>query len=186
MKSRSVGILPKQIAVMGMLTALSSALSFLEWLLPPVPGLPPGVKLGIANVVVMFTVFTLGQKNAYILSLLKSLFVLFGRGPVAFCLSLTGSLLSVSVMRTAYRFWKKDPDLKLISVFGAVSHNIGQLAAAVLVLGTGSFLWYYLPVMLLSCVTMGLVTGSLFQIVSPALGRLPLSRSIIPSERYQE
>ena len=54
MKSRSVGILPKQIAVMGMLTALSSALSFLEWLLPPVPGLPPGVKLGLANVVVMF------------------------------------------------------------------------------------------------------------------------------------
>ena len=72
MKSRSVGSLPKQIAVMGMLTALSSALSFLEWLLPPVPGLPPGVKLGLANVVVMFTAFSLGRKNAYTLSLLKS------------------------------------------------------------------------------------------------------------------
>jgi len=186
MKSRSVGSLPKQIAVMGMLTALSSALSFLEWLLPPVPGLPPGVKLGLANVVVMFTAFSLGRKNAYTLSLLKSLFVLFGRGPVAFCLSLTGSLLSVSVMQLAYRFWKKDPDLKLISVFGAVSHNIGQLAAAVLVLGTGSFLWYYLPVMLVSGVVLGLVTGVLFQIVFPALRRLPLSRSIIRSERYQE
>jgi len=186
MKARSAGTLPVQIAVMGMLTALSSALSFLEWLLPPVPGLPPGVKLGLANVVVMFTAFTLGRKNAYTLSVLKSLFVLFGRGPVAFCLSLAGSLLSVSVMQLAYRFWKKDPDLKMISVFGAVSHNIGQLAAAVLVLGTGSFLWYYLPVMFVSGVMMGLVTGYLFQIVSPSLNRLPLSRGIIRSERYQE
>ena len=186
MKSRSVGILPKQIAVMGMLTALSSALSFLEWLLPPVPGLPPGVKLGLANVVVMFTAFTLGRKHAYTLSLLKSLFVLFGRGPVAFTLSLTGSLLSVSVMLLAARFWKKDPDLRMISVFGAVCHNIGQLAAAVLVLGTGSFLWYYLPVMLLSGVGMGLVTGLLFQILAPALNRLPFSQSIIRAEKYQE
>lgn len=186
MKKGSARSLSRQVAVMGMLTALSSALSFLEWLLPPVPGLPPGIKLGLANIVVMFTVFAMGGKDALILSLLKSLFVLFGRGPVAFCLSLSGSLLSVSVMLLARRFWKKNPYLKMISVFGAVSHNVGQLAAAVLVLGTGSFLWYYLPVMLLAGVVMGLVTGFLYQVVSPALYRLPLGRSAVEEEKYQE
>ena len=49
MKKGSARSLSRQVAVMGMLTALSSALSFLEWLLPPVPGLPPGIKLGLAK-----------------------------------------------------------------------------------------------------------------------------------------
>lgn len=174
------------IAGMGMLTALSASLSFLEWLLPPVPGLPPGIKLGLANIVVMFTVFYLGWREALILSLLKSVFVLFGRGAAALCMSLAGSLLSVSVMLLAERLWRKNPDRKLISVFGAVSHNIGQLAAAVAVLGTGSFLWYYLPVMIFAGIAMGLVTGFLFQVVSPALERLPLRRSAVLEEERQE
>lgn len=184
-RMRSTGNLPQLIAVIGMLTALSSALSFLEWLIPPIPGLPPGIKLGLANIVVMFTVFSMNGKEALLLSLLKSLFVLFGRGPVAFFLSLAGSLLSVAVMLLVCRFWRRNPDFRMISVLGAVSHNIGQLVAAVLVLGTGSFLWYYLPVMVVAGIIMGLITGFLFQMVFPALKRLSGSRSFVLSEEDQ-
>ena len=178
--------LPRLIAGMGMLTALSAALSFLEWMLPPIPGLPPGIKLGLANIVVMFTVFALGKKEAYILSLLKSVFVLFGRGPVAFCMSLTGSLLSVTVMLLANRLIEKGNHTKRISVFGAVAHNVGQLAAAVLVLGTGSFLWYYLPVMLLAGMIMGLITGYLYAVVSPALERIPFGCGAVAQQEHPE
>lgn len=168
------------IAHIGMLTALSAALSFLEWLLPPVPGLPPGIKLGLANVVVMFTLFCCGVKDAFVVSLLKSAFVFFGRGWVAFALSLTGSLLSVAVMVLISRLLSGKKNYKLISVFGAVSHNIGQLSAAVAVLGTGGFLWYYLPVMIAAGAAMGFATGIVLQVVSPALEKVPLA------PKYQE
>ncbi len=168
------------IARMGMLTALSAALSFLEWLLPPIPGLPPGIKLGLANVVVMFTLFCCGVRDAFVISALKSVFVFLGRGWVAFTLSLTGSLLSVAVMVLVARILGQKRNYKLISVFGAVSHNIGQLCAAVFVLGTGGFLWYYLPVMMLSGVVMGIATGIVLHVVSPVLEKVPLFPKRIP------
>lgn len=168
------------IARIGMLTALSAALSFLEWLLPPVPGLPPGIKLGLANVVVMFTLFCCSVRDAFVLSVLKSVFVFLGRGWVAFTLSLTGSLLSVVVMVLLFHFLSKKKNYRLISVFGAVSHNIGQLCAAVFVLGTGGFLWYYFPVMLVSGVIMGLATGIVLHVVSPVLEKVPLFPKKLP------
>ena len=97
---------------MGMFTALSAALSFLEWLLPPIPGLPPGIKLGLANVVVMFTLFCCGARDAFVLSALKSVFVFLSRGWVAFILSLTGSLFSVAVMLLVSRFLSKKKNYK--------------------------------------------------------------------------
>ena len=166
--------LSRFIARMGMFTALSAALSFLEWLLPPIPGLPPGIKLGLANVVVMFTLFCCGARDAFVLSALKSVFVFLSRGWVAFILSLTGSLFSVAVMLLVSRFLSKKKNYKLISVFGAVSHNIGQLCAAYFVVGTGGFLWYYLPVMAVSGVVMGLATGIVLHAVSPALEKIPV------------
>ena len=163
------------IARMGILTALSAALSFLEWLLPPIPGLPPGIKLGLANVVVMFTLFCCGVREAFTMSLLKSAFVFFGRGLIAFVLSLTGSLLSVAVMVLVSRILSGNKNYKIISIFGAVSHNIGQLTAAFFVLRTGGFLWYYLPVMIIAGAIMGFATGLVLQVVSPALEKIPLS-----------
>ena len=168
--------LSRFIARMGMFTALSAALSFLEWLLPPIPGLPPGIKLGLANVVVMFTLFCCGARDAFVLSALKSVFVFLSRGWVAFILSLTGSLFSVAVMLLVSRFLSKKKNYKLISVFGAVSHNIGQLCAAYFVLGTGGFLWYYLPVMAVSGVVMGLAK----RILPPAVYTAQEKKPVLP------
>lgn len=62
----------RRVALMGLLFALSVVLSFLEGTLTPLLGLPPGVKLGLANVVVMYALFFLGRGSAFTLVLLKS------------------------------------------------------------------------------------------------------------------
>ena len=94
---------------MGLLFALSVVLSFLEGTLTPLLGLPPGVKLGLANVVVMYALFFLGRGSAFTLVLLKSFFVLLTRGAMAGALSLGGGLLSLGVMAVLCLF-RSRPD----------------------------------------------------------------------------
>ena len=111
---------------MGLLFALSVVLSFLEGTLTPLLGLPPGVKLGLANVVVMYALFFLGRGSAFTLVLLKSFFVLLTRGAMAGALSLGGGLLSLGVMAVLCLF-RSRPSVFILSVCGAITHNFGQL-----------------------------------------------------------
>ena len=73
----------KRLALMGLLFALAMALSFLESLLPALPMLPPGIRLGLSNIVTMYALFVLGPVSGYTIAVLKSLFVLLPRGAVA-------------------------------------------------------------------------------------------------------
>ena len=73
------------VALTGLLAALALALSFLEGLLPPLPFLPPGAKLGLSNIVTMYAAGTLGLPYAVFLALLKGGFALLTRGAVAGC-----------------------------------------------------------------------------------------------------
>ena len=66
----------KRLALMGLLFALAMALSFLESLLPALPMLPPGIRLGLSNIVTMYALFALGPVSGYTIAVLKSLFVL--------------------------------------------------------------------------------------------------------------
>ena len=156
-----------KIATMGMLLALAMALSFIESMLPALPLLPPGVKLGLSNIVTMYCLLFLGVKPAFTVAVLKSLFVLLTRGPIASFMSVSGGLVSVLVMAIAIKFF---PSLKnqYISVIGAVFHNLGQLLASVVVIGS-SLTFYYLPVMLISGIVMGWVTSVLLKLVRPYL-----------------
>mgnify|MGYP000891538714 CR=1 FL=1 len=85
-----------QVAFTGMLFALSMALAFLEGLLPTVAFLPPGVKLGLSNIITMYALFCVGEKRALLIALLISIFVLLTRCTVAGILSLSGGILSNS------------------------------------------------------------------------------------------
>ncbi|MEG2672808.1 MAG: Gx transporter family protein, partial [Ruthenibacterium sp.] len=87
----------RRTALLGMLFALAMVLSFLEGSLVPLLGLPPGVKLGLANVVVMYALFFLGKADAGMLVVLKSAFSFFTRGASAGALSLAGGVLSLLV-----------------------------------------------------------------------------------------
>ena len=93
----------KEAALMGMLFAMAMALSFAESLLPVLPMLPPGFKLGLSNIVTMYTLFMLGTKRGFAIAVMKSLFVLLTRAPVAAFMSLCGGLLSVVCMALCAR-----------------------------------------------------------------------------------
>ena len=86
------------VALTGLLAALALALSFLEGLLPPLPFLPPGAKLGLSNIVTMYAAGTLGLPCAVFLAVLKGGFALLTRGAVAGCMSLAGGLFSTVCM----------------------------------------------------------------------------------------
>jgi len=160
----------RQVSLMGLLFALAAVLSFVEGLLPVLPMLPPGVKLGLSNIVTMYALFFLGTTSGVVIAVLKALFVLLTRGPVAACLSAAGGLLSVLVMTMLFRL-KTKPGAYLISIFGAVGHNIGQLAVSAVILQS-MFAAAYLPVMIISGVLMGLVTAVLLKTLQPYLIRL--------------
>ena len=144
----------KQIAVFGLFVAVSMVLSFAETL---VPSPAPGIKLGLANIVVMFALFTMGPIEAVVLSLLRVFLVSLTFGN-AFSLlySLSGAVLSLAGMLLLRKTGKFSP--VGISVAGGVLHNIGQVAAAVVIAETPGLV-FYLPLLLVSGVAAGVVVG---------------------------
>ena len=149
------------IALSGLLFALAMALSFIEGTLV-IPGLLPGMKLGLANIVVMYALFFMGPKQALVLDVLKAFFVF---------LSLCGGLLSLLVMWLLYYHCPLRPTWFILSVCGALAHNIGQLLGASVILSTAVSL-YYAPVMLVLGLVMGMLTSVTLRAMLPALGRL--------------
>lgn len=160
----------KRICFMGLLFATAVVLSYLEGIVT-VPGLPPGVKLGLSNIVTMYCVFFLGAPSAYTLAALKSLSVFLMRGPTGALLSLLGGGVSVTVMLLLTRLFKGSLSYMLISIFGAIGHNMGQLLGSSLLTGTALTL-YYFPILILSGIGMGVVTGLVLKTLLPAVERL--------------
>ena len=158
----------QKIALLGILSAQALALSFIENLMPAMPFFPPGVKLGLSNIVTMFTAGTMGLLPALAVTLIKSLFVLLTRGVTAFFMSFGGGLLSTVAMCLMIKFVKDKSGFVGVAVVSAVCHNIGQLAVSIIVTKTTAFV-YYAPVLLLSGVVMGIITGIILKAVMPLL-----------------
>jgi len=146
-------------AFMGLMLGLALALSFLESLLPVLPYLPVGVKLGLSNIVTMYCLFFMGTKESFSIAFLKSAFVMLMRGPVGGALSLAGGVASVTVMLLL----KKIPMLteQILSIAGAISHNIGQLIVATFLV-SNYYVLYYIPVLMIA----GFVTGGCIGILA--------------------
>lgn len=160
----------KRICFMGLMFATAVVLSYLEGIVT-VPGLPPGVKLGLSNIVTMYCVFFLGAPSAYIMAALKALSVLLMRGPTGALLSFLGGGVSVTVMLLLTRIFKGGLSYMVISIFGAVGHNMGQLLGSSLLTGSTLTL-YYFPILILSGIGMGVVTGLVLKTLLPAVERL--------------
>ncbi len=160
----------RHIALSGMLFALAMALSFAEGSLT-IPGLLPGMKLGLANVVVMYALLFMGPKQAFILDLLKVLFVFLVSGATAGFLSLCGGMLSLLVMWLLYDVSPFRPTWFILSVCGALAHNVGQLLGAGVIISSSLSL-YYAPVMLVMGLVMGGLTALILRALLPALARL--------------
>ncbi|MEG2597313.1 MAG: Gx transporter family protein [Oscillospiraceae bacterium] len=159
----------RTITSMGMLLCLAIVLSFLEGMIPPLPALPPGVKLGLSNIVVIYCIFFLNAKKAFGIVVLKSFFVFLTRGVSAGLISICGGLLSVLIMVIALH--SKKFSILIISIFGAVSHNVGQLFASSLLLQSNT-VFYYLPILIISGVLMGTLTATFTKMVLPVLKKI--------------
>lgn len=158
------------VALSGMLGAAALALSYLEGLLPPLPGMPPGARLGLSNLAVMVGFRAVGFWPTLGIMLLKAAFAGLTRGLTAFWMSLAGGLLSGLAMYLLLR-WQRSPFGSMgIGVVGAVLHNGGQMGVAMLLTATPSLL-YYGPVLLLVALLTGSLTGYCYQLFGPLLQR---------------
>ncbi len=158
----------RKIALLGILGAQALALSFLENLIPPLPGLPPGAKPGFSNIVTMYTAATMGLGEALYITVLKAVFAGLTRGATAFFMSICGGLSSTFVMFWLIKLKKQPFGIAGIAVASAVAHNLGQLLAAMVITGTYSVLGYA-PLLFFFAVITGLVTGTVLKVVMPAL-----------------
>jgi heptaprenyl diphosphate synthase len=155
----------------GLLFSIALVLSLVENMLPPLPIAVPGIKFGLSNIMVMYSLFFIGAKQAYMIAILKSLFVFITRGFIASSLSLSGGLLSISVMLLLLFLLKEKVSYLGISIAGAVFHNIGQFLVVTLIY-VGVSIWAYLPVLLISGVIAGILTAALLKVLLPVLKRL--------------
>lgn len=145
-----------KVAYWGVFTALALIFSFVESLVPIHFGIP-GVKLGLANLIVITVLYQTGWRDALLISVVRIVLAGFLFGNMfSIIYSLAGGVLSLLVMTLL----KKYCGFSMIgvSVAGGVSHNIGQLLLAMAVVETVS-IGYYLPVLLIAGVMTGFVIG---------------------------
>ncbi|GHV05808.1 hypothetical protein FACS1894217_03320 [Clostridia bacterium] len=161
----------KKLTYLAMLLAVVTVLSYIESMLPPLPFLPPGVKPGLSNIVVMYCVFFFGPREGFALGILKSGFVTLIRAPIAGLMSLSGGLLSVAVLAILAWTFKDKMSYVALSICGAIAHNLGQLTAASLLMGTTLTL-YYFPVLVISGIIFGTVTGITLNALLPVFHRI--------------
>ena len=152
----------RKVVYMGMLIALAMILSFIESQIPAFVAIP-GMKIGLANIAIVFALYTLGFRNALAVSLIRVVLsaLLFG-SVVSLAYSLAGALLSLAGMALL----KKSALFGVVgvSVSGAVLHNLGQIGVAWLILKTQALV-YYLPFLLFSAVAGGVVIGAVAAVV---------------------
>lgn len=152
------------IAKMGAMLSLVCALSFIESRVCSF--FPHGIRIGLANIVIMLAVFSHSIKSAFILSFLKSAFVLCTRGPIAFFMSFCGGIISVAIVTLTSH--SKRASVMLCSVFGAISHNLAQLCVCAFITKS-AYIFFYSPVLILSGIGAGIVTGLCLGALAPRL-----------------
>lgn len=148
----------KQLAQFGMLAALAMVLSYIEAMVPAFFAVP-GMKLGLTNLVVLVALYRMGARSAVAVNWIRIALtaMLFGT-IVSLWYSLAGGLLSGAAMIALKRTGKFHP--LTVSVAGGISHNIGQILVAMLVMRTTAVAWYLL-VLWASGIAAGAVVGLL-------------------------
>ena len=168
----------KEISISAILIALSLALSYTERFIPLQILIPlPGIKLGLANIVMLVALYLLKTKYAVLILIPRCVLgAVFGGGITGLLFSLWGGILALSTMA----MMKRIPFFSIygVSILGAAAHNVGQILAA-MVLMHSVYIGAYLPYLLLIAVLTGFLTGS----ISAGLLRAILYAQIfVPSE----
>ena len=146
----------KKVAMLGLTVALAMIMSYIEALVP-LSFAVPGIKMGLANIVIIFVLYKIGTKEAILVSLIRVILVsLLFSNVMAMAYSIAGAVLSLSVM------WllKKTDRFSFVgvSIAGGIMHNVGQIIMAVILLGTEQIA-LYLPVLIITGTATGVVIG---------------------------
>jgi heptaprenyl diphosphate synthase len=174
----------RKLVFISLLVAMGTTLHVVEGMIPnPFP--LPGVKLGLANIVTLIALYFYGIRDGMAVavsrvvlgSLVGGVFLSPG-----FLLSLSGAVVSTLVMACLLRY-AHCFSIKGVSVAGAVSHNVGQLLAASLLIQSRSIL-FYLPFLLLSAVATGMITGHLLDLVIKRIEKSGLSHKYADEMSY--
>lgn len=163
----------KTLTRVAMLSAVALIVFAIEAQIPaPVP--IPGMKLGLANVITLFALWSLGRREAFTILMVRIVLGAFVAGTLMTMLySLAGGLFCFAISALMQPLFSKK-QVWLHSVFGAIAHNVGQLLVAVLVLGTPSLFFAYGPLLLLSAIVTGLFTGACAQAVLAHMDKIKL------------
>ena len=168
-------ITTKKLALAAVLTALALGLSTLENLFPVSLLVPlPGIKLGLANIVTVFALYRLGAPFALAILVARCLLgAMFAGNVSALLFSLMGGVLAMLVMILLRR--AKRLSVYGVSIAGAAAHNIGQICAAMLVLG-GTAVLGYLPALLGVSLVTGALTGFVTSLLFRAMGSIKFAQ----------
>ena len=161
-KARTYALRTKRLALSAILAAMAMIFSYIEALIPlPVP--IPGIKLGLANLVIVIAIYRLGFKYAFIINCVRIIITgLLFTGLFGAIYSFAGGVLSIVVMYLLYRTGLFS--MVGVSMAGGVFHNLGQLLVACLIMSNFKLMSYF-AVLLFS----GLVSGILIGIVAAVL-----------------
>ncbi len=145
---------------LALLSAAAVVLGYMENLLTAVMALPPGIKLGLANTVLLYAIYLLGARYAVLLMLMKVVLTGFMSGNLAaaFFYSMGGGVLSLVMMLLVKKLGRDSVSIVGVSVVGAIFHNVGQILVAALIMETPGLLFYVFPLMISAVVT-GIITG---------------------------
>ena len=152
----------KKVAMLGLSIALAMIMSYIEALVP-LSFAVPGIKMGLANIVIIFVLYKIGTKEAILVSIIRVILVsLLFSNVMAMWYSLAGATLSLAIM------WllKKTDKFSVIgvSIAGGIMHNVGQIIMAVIILGAEQIA-LYLPVLMITGTATGVVIGIVAGIV---------------------
>ena len=148
----------KDITTNAILLAIAIVLSIVEGFIPSIG--VPGVKFGLANIVILITLYAYGWHYALAVNLLRVFLVSLLRGTIfqiGFFMSLTGALFSLAIMIFCKLVIKK-LNIITVSVLGAFAHVVGQILVAVIYLETTG-MFFYLPILTITSVATGIIVG---------------------------
>ena len=148
----------KRIVNLSIFLSMSIVLSIVESFLPVLPVV--GAKLGLANIITLVILSLYGERDAFVVVILRVILVGLLRGSlgnVGFFLSLGGALAAYSMMVLFLRL--KVFSIISVSVMGSLGHSVGQITVAIIILSTKELI-YYFPLLFLVAIPTGIFTGS--------------------------
>lgn len=162
----------KDVSMMGLMLALAVLAGYVEMLIPLDIGFP-GVKLGLANVVILYVFYMRGMPAAFLISILRTIIIaLLFTSPAVLLYSLSGAAVSIAVMSCI----RKNSSFSIygVSAAGGTIHNITQFIVAMIISGSGSaweqMICFYLPVLMIAGECAGVMNAFVTLLINRSVG----------------